>query len=143
MGNDNAPRLPPRRTHHPRRRRPPSGRCGVHYNTIDSKNIVLQCPDGKTNVKYCKDQAMNVTFSTKGQAGHCLRNEDAGDHRCYEACAFADFKTKGFTTAGACEDKYNVEEKRGEERQCPDGVTNVKYCASTAITVTVRTLGDK
>ena len=51
------------------------GTCGIRFNTVDSTEVVLQCPDGVTNVKYCAATALNVTFSTKGQAGVCLYNE--------------------------------------------------------------------
>lgn len=119
------------------------GRCSVHYNTVDSTKTASQCPDGVTNLKYCKGQTVNVTFTTKGEAGHCFHNEDAVDHKCYEACCYDDFKTKGFGTAGFCPDKYNLEEKHTSVRQCPDGVTNIKYCESTAVNVTIRTLGTK
>jgi hypothetical protein len=118
------------------------GKCPVHYDTLDSTKNVTQCPDGVTNVKYCKGHTVEVTMRTRGKAGHCLHNEDAIDHKCYEACAYSKFKMKGFTTTGYCPDKYNAEEKATTHRQCPDGVTNLKYCEATAVMVTVRTIGE-
>jgi len=120
-----------------------AGACSIHYNTLDSTKVAEQCPDGVTNTKYCASTALNVTNKIKGQAGQCLHNEDAVDHKCYEACAFSGFKMKGFTTPGFCPDKYNFAESTKTGVQCPDGVTNVKYCQKDEISVTMRTLGSK
>merc|ERR1711939_124505 len=119
-----------------------TGKCPIHFNTIDSTEHVQQCPDGVTNVKYCKGHVLNVTMVTKGKAGICYHNEDATDHKCYEACAFKEFKDKGFTS-GYCPDKYNLEESNHQMWQCPDGVTNLKYCQATKVSVTVRVIGMK
>jgi len=120
-----------------------AGACPIHYNTVDTTQVVAQCPDGVTNIKYCAKTALNVTMKSKGEAGICLHNEDAVDHKCYEACAFSEFKMKGFTGTGFCPDKYNAAESAKTSRQCPDGVTNLKYCEKTAVKVVMRTLGEK
>jgi len=117
------------------------GTCGVHFNTVDSVQSVLQCPDGVTNVKYCQGQEVNVTFTDKGKAGFCYHNEEPSGKRCYEACAFSKFKMKDFGTTGFCPDNYNFEQSVHKTQQCPDGVTNVKYCPQSVVTVIVRTLG--
>jgi len=69
----------------------------------------------------------------------CLHNEDS--HKCYEACATGKFAMKGFTLPGKCEAKYSVVGSKTEEFQCPDGVTNIKYCPLTLVAVTVVTKG--
>jgi len=70
----------------------------------------------------------------------CFHKIHADDHKCYEACsADGPFVTKGIETRGMCPHLFQT---RGSEKvvlQCPDGVTNVKYCAATAINVTVTT----
>ena len=43
--------------------------------------------------------------------------------------------------SGFCPDKYSFEEKTSKTQQCPDGVTNTKYCQSTIVDVVLRTLG--
>merc|ERR1711934_304296 len=117
------------------------GVCGVHFNTVDSVQSILQCPDGVTNVKYCQGHEVNVTFTDKGKAGFCYHNEEASGKRCYEACSFSKFKMKDFDTTGFCPDSYNFEQSVHTTQQCPDGVTNVKYCPASVVTVIVRTLG--
>merc|ERR1711939_115752 len=119
------------------------GPCPIHYNTVDQTKTIRQCPDGVTNIKYCASTALNVTMKVKGEAGVCLHNEDATDHRCYEACAFSKFAMKGFSKEGFCPDKYNFAEKKSKTGQCPDGVTNIKYCQDTAVDIVLRTLGEK
>ena len=37
----------------------------------------IQCPDGVTNLKYCKGHEVNVTFTDKGKAGYCFHNEES------------------------------------------------------------------
>jgi hypothetical protein len=120
-----------------------TGSCPIHFNTKDTTSTETQCPDGVTNLKYCASTKLNVTLTTKGEAGLCHHNEDAVDHKCYEACAVKDFVMKGFATEGFCPDKYNLEESSKTVRECPDGKTNIKYCAATAVEVTVRTIGTK
>merc|ERR1711998_438695 len=66
------------------------------------------------------------------------------DLKCFEACS-ADgtkFATKGITATGTCPSKYNTVDKTKTVLQCPDGVTNVRYCASTALNVTIATKGE-
>jgi hypothetical protein len=117
------------------------GKCGVHYNTVDSTSTQKQCPDGVTNLKYCKGSEVEVTFTSKGKAGDCFHNEEASGKRCYEACAFSKFHMKDFDTPGFCPDKYNFQQSVHKAQQCPDGVTNVKYCPNSVVTVIVRTIG--
>merc|ERR1711998_316947 len=66
------------------------------------------------------------------------------DLKCFEACN-ADgkqFATKGITAAGTCPTKYNTVDTTKTVLQCPDGVTNVRYCAGTALNVTIATKGE-
>merc|ERR1719329_816296 len=39
------------------------GRCGKQYNFFEGIGWVLQCPDGKTNIKYCSDTKLNITIA--------------------------------------------------------------------------------
>merc|ERR1711998_645690 len=74
----------------------------------------------------------------------CFHAEDTEDHKCFEACS-ADgtkFATKGITAAGTCPTKYNTVDTTKTVLQCPDGVTNVRYCAGTALNVTIATKGE-
>jgi len=71
----------------------------------------------------------------------CIHAEDLVDHKCNEACAGAKFATKGITSPGSCPDKYNSIDKTVNVRQCPDGVTQLRYCPDTALNVTVTTKG--
>merc|ERR1712216_1020161 len=59
---------------------------------------------------------------------YCLHAEDAADHKCTQACATAKFSTKGVSTAGTCPAKYDTVDRTVTETQCPDGVTQLRYC---------------
>ena len=74
----------------------------------------------------------------------CYHNNDAPDHKCYEACSTgAPFYMKGITTGGRCDSKvYNIQDSETSVYQCPDGITNTKYCAKTALNITVATYGE-
>ena len=79
----------------------------------------------------------------------CFHNEDAPSHKCYEACDVtgAQFHIAGINITGRCSSQYNVFEKVGWEYQCPDGVTNTKYCATAAtggppLNITIATKGE-
>jgi cathepsin L len=78
----------------------------------------------------------------KATTPYCLHAEDLEDHKCFEACASATFKSKGYTVVGSCPTKYNTVDKTLTEEQCPDGVTNLRYCAATALNVTIKTKGE-
>merc|ERR1711935_682473 len=41
--------------------------CPSKYNTADKTQVILQCPDGLTSLRYCPDTALNVTVKTKGE----------------------------------------------------------------------------
>jgi C1A family cysteine protease len=72
----------------------------------------------------------------------CYHEVDTIDHKCFEACATKAFKTKGITTAGVCPSAYNTVDKTKTVEQCPDGVTNLRYCQATKIKVTIATKGE-
>jgi hypothetical protein len=127
--------------------------CPSKYDVLDSTTTVEQCPDGVTNVKYCKGSVLKVKFETLGQGAallaqqvaspYCLHQEDVEDHKCFEACQ-ADgktFKSKGITSSGKCPSKYSTLDKTVTETQCPDGVTNLRYCQATKVEVTIATKG--
>merc|ERR1712139_168183 len=69
----------------------------------------------------------------------CLHEEDTTDHKCFEACASSTFKTKGITMSGRCPAKYSTIDSHVSQLQCPDGVTNVRYCKGHEVNVTVTT----
>jgi len=71
----------------------------------------------------------------------CFHKVDTVDHKCFEACSTGDtkFHTKGISNKGKCPELYNIQEKQQMVEQCPDGVTNLKYCAKTALKITVTT----
>lgn len=69
--------------------------------------------------------------------------EDTEDHKCFEACsAEGKFATKGIDQQGSCPSQYNTVDTTKTVLQCPDGVTNVRYCAGTALNVTIATKGE-
>jgi len=72
----------------------------------------------------------------------CFHSVDSEDHKCFEACADEHFATKGITDAGTCPSSFDTVDKTATVYQCPDGVTNVRYCASTALNVTIATKGE-
>jgi hypothetical protein len=76
--------------------------------------------------------------------GLCFHQEDTEDHKCFEACNVESkkFSTKGIELAGQCPSKYNTVDSTKTVLQCPDGVTNVRYCAATALNVTIATKGE-
>merc|ERR1712072_1354970 len=73
----------------------------------------------------------------------CLHKEDTIDHKCFEACAKSKFQTKGIDQQGKCPTKYNTVDKTTTQEQCPDGVTNTRYCAATKLKVSVATKGEQ
>jgi hypothetical protein len=139
------------------------GACPSKYSETDSTKTVKACSDGVTNLKYCTAGGLHevsLTEKTKGESGmpnkaywlkvaaapalapYCLHQEDLEDHKCFEACAPKSFATKGISTAGSCPSQYSTVDKTQTVYQCPDGVTNVRYCADTALNVTITTKGE-
>jgi len=73
----------------------------------------------------------------------CWHEEDVEDHKCFEACSTeGKFVIKGINQQGTCGSKYNTVDTTKPVLQCPDGVTNVRYCAATALNVTIATKGE-
>jgi len=74
----------------------------------------------------------------------CFHEEDTEDHKCFEACNAEGkkFATKGIENAGNCPASYNTVDTTKTVLQCPDGVTNVRYCAATSLNVTITTKGE-
>ena len=119
-----------------------------HYPGAGKCNSDTDCPKS-----YCmsgKDKA--IPYSCHGASlaeaapqpadETCFHDVDAEDHKCFEACAPVKFATKGITSDGKCPASYNTVDKTAVVYQCPDGVTNVRYCASTALNVTIATKGE-
>jgi len=91
-----------------------------------------------------KGEAFVAVAETAPATPFCLHNVEPADHKCIEDCQ-ADgkkFASKGVTTPGPCPSSYNTVDKTKTHRQCPDGVTNLRYCASTALNVTVKQKGE-
>ena len=63
-------------------------------------------------------------------------------------CGLSVFANKSFrltssaTVSGSCPAKYNTVDTTKTVLQCPDGVTNVRYCAASALNVTIATKGE-
>merc|ERR1712159_34287 len=74
----------------------------------------------------------------------CFHEEDTEDHKCFEACNAEGkkFHTKGIEQDGKCPSNYNTVDTTKTVLQCPDGVTNVRYCAGSALNVTIATKGE-
>jgi len=123
------------------------GKCD--YSKWTSKDSHVDNYDGFTAAKNAPYGA--VEFEKYGfdvaevapPAPTCLHNVDEMDHKCFEACSpeGKSFKSKGLDSAGACPASYNYVEKTKSVTQCPDGVTNLRYCAATALNVTMKTKG--
>lgn len=71
-----------------------------------------------------------------------MHQEDAEDHKCFEASANSAFKVKGITFAGPCPSKYSTIDHTTTVHQCPDGVTNPRYCQGSVVDVTIKTKGE-
>jgi len=85
-----------------------------------------------------------VAKAVEAAAELCFHAEDAVDHKCFQACsAHGKFATKGIDSEGPCPAKYNTVDHSKTVRQCPDGITNVRYCAATALDVTIDTKGEQ
>merc|ERR1711959_595040 len=71
----------------------------------------------------------------------CLHHIDTEDHKCFEASSTASsFAVKGITDKDSCPSTYNTVDKTQVVTQCPDGVTNPRYCSP--INVTISTKGE-
>jgi len=104
--------------------------CSGSYCMMDSsKSPPYQCHGG-------------AALAAAVDAATCFHNVDSEDHKCFEACAASTFATKGITDAGKCPSSFDTVDKTTTVYQCPDGVSNVRYCASTALNVTIATKGE-
>jgi len=73
----------------------------------------------------------------------CLHALDEEDHKCIEGCAASNFSQVGVSLDGACPPEYNTVDKEFLTLQCPDGVTNLRYCPDTAMNVTMHIKGEE
>jgi len=87
-----------------------------------------------------KEIALGVVKVARTQ---CYHQEDPDIHKCFEACAEAQFVVKGIEKHGSCSAIYDTIDKQTVIVQCPDGITNVRYCDTTKINVTVTRRGEK
>lgn len=81
-------------------------------------------------------------FISKKQDQFCLHAVDEEDHKCTEACADWPFAQLGVAETGACPALYNTVDHFEVDLQCPDGVTNLRYCPDTAMNVTIEIKGE-
>jgi hypothetical protein len=114
-----------------------SGKFNANIVATDQAKSDYLCLD----VKYAYAAALAMA-APPAPAPYCLHQEDLEDHKCFEACAPKSFATKGISTAGSCPSQYSTVDKTQTVYQCPDGVTNVRYCADTALNVTITTKGE-
>merc|ERR1712159_930481 len=115
-----------------------SGKFSANLVAVDQAKANYMCLD----IKY--SYAAPVLAEVAPAAPFCLHQEDTVDHKCFEACNAEGktFKSKGITAAGTCPSKYSTVDSSVTQEQCPDGVTNLRYCAATKLNVTVTTKGQ-
>ena len=70
-----------------------------------------------------------------------LHHVDTEEHKCYEACSASKFASKGITDSGRCPSEYDTVDKSVTVKQCPDGVTSVKYCSPINVTIATKGRG--
>lgn len=74
-------------------------------------------------------------------AMYCLHHIDTEDNKCLDACANEKFEMVGVDQKGKCPSNFDVQERSDKLKQCPDGVTHLKYCKGSEVEVTVSTHG--
>merc|ERR1711907_499647 len=113
-----------------------SGKFSANLAAVDQAKADYMCLD----IKYSYAAPVLAEVAA---AAFCLHQEDTVDHKCFEACNAEGktFKSKGITAAGTCPSKYSTIDHTQTQEQCPDGVTNLRYCAATKLNVTVTTKG--
>lgn len=124
--------------------------CTVAKDPAHCCNLQFNPPSKCWNTKGCRWSRYGCVLgpppSPPAPQPVCFHEEDAEDHKCFEACGMVPqgktFRVKGIETAGLCPSNYNTVDATKTVLQCPDGVTNVKYCAATALNVTVMTMGE-
>merc|ERR1712178_483790 len=117
----------------------PQGLCPKKFNHVDGHDS----PIGVKGVTFRRmGIASDDVVSLADATPYCLFHEDTVDHKCMEACAAGKFATKGITNVGHCPTKYSTVDHTVTQEQCPDGVTNLRYCQSTKLNVTVTTKGE-
>merc|ERR1711871_1148978 len=130
--------------------------CNIHdlYCTDDACHTGAQLSYTETNVDASSGQhdksscvigpAVEPLAEAAPATPLCFHQEDTEDHKCFEACNAegTKFATKGITGTGKCPANYNTVDTTKTVLQCPDGITNVRYCAGTALNVTIATKGE-
>merc|ERR1711977_583338 len=110
-----------------------SGEFDANLVAVDQAKADYMCLDVKYN--YSEVQALAMEES----AAHCLHHVDTEDHKCFEACSTASsFAVKGVTDANGCPSQFNTVDKTQVVTQCPDGVTNPRYCDPINVTITTK-----
>jgi len=114
-----------------------SGKFNANIVAIDQSKADYLCLD----VKYAYSASEALTAPP---APFCLHHVDAADHKCFEYCQLdgKTFADKDVDEKGMCDSSYNTVDKTHVIEQCPDGVTNLRYCHDTAVNVTVKIKGQ-
>jgi hypothetical protein len=112
-----------------------SGKFNANVVAVDQAKADYLCLD----VKYAYSAELATLVE---DTPYCIHQEDTEDHKCFEACADSKFAMKGISTSGSCPSNYNTVDKTQVVEQCPDGVTSLRYCQSTALNVTIKTKGE-
>merc|ERR1712054_131800 len=110
-----------------------SGEFDANLVAVDQAKADYMCLDVKYNYTEVQALAMEESKTT------CLHHVDDEDHKCFEACSTASsFAVKGVTSANGCPSEYNTVDKTQTVVQCPDGVTNPRYCSPINVTITTK-----
>jgi hypothetical protein len=112
------------------------GLCPVKFNFVNKRDR----PAAGVEHRFMGIKTTNAALVAAVETTYTMHQEDTIDHKCFEASSTSSFKTKGITMAGPCPSKYNTVDKTLTVTQCPDGVTNPRYC--TPINVTIATKGE-
>merc|ERR1712080_781093 len=114
-----------------------SGKFDANLVAVDQSKANYLCLD----IKYAYAAAEALAAPP---APTCLHDVDTEDHKCFEACSpeGKKFASKGLTSAGTCPASYNFVEKTKIVLQCPNGITNLRYCPDTQLNVTMKTKGE-
>jgi len=125
------------------------GKCD--YSKWTSTDSKVENYDGFTAAKNSpyasvefKKYGYGAVTESAPPAPFCLHHVDTADHKCFEYCQMdgKTFADKDVDSKGACDSSFNTVDKTHVIQQCPDGVTNLRYCAATAVNVTVKIKGQ-
>merc|ERR1711907_804081 len=109
-------------------------------NVKDSDGALVFCTQIKSAPMDTEEEYSQRAVASMPIKEVIMGQEDAQDHKCFEATSAQRFASKGITMKGPCPAKYNEVDSTKTVKQCPDGVTNVRYC--NPISVTIATKGE-